>query len=105
MKIRKTILEASELNTNKVVSDKDVVTINKVTALIRDEWEAIEGYQRTIQDMKSAEMPQEVIDVLQSISTEELAHVGELHKILNILNPDAENHIEQGKLEAEEIIN
>lgn len=105
MKIRKTIIESSELNPGKVVSSKDAAFINKITALIRDEWEAIDGYQNTIQAMKDAKMSQKAIEVLQSIMAEEHAHVGELHKILTILNPDFEHQIEHGETEAEEILN
>jgi hypothetical protein len=35
---------------------------------------------------------------------EEHAHVGELHKVLALVNPDSEEQIEHGKEEAEEII-
>jgi rubrerythrin len=102
MKINK--LTESELNPGKVLSEKNAAFADMLSTLIIDEWEAINGYQGVIQTMKKEKMSQKAIDILQSIMAEEHAHVGELHKVLTLVNPDSESQIEHGKEEAEEII-
>ena len=102
MKIKK--LTESEVTPGKVLSEKSAALADMVSLLIIDEWEAINGYQGVIQIMKKEKMSQKAIDILQSIMAEEHAHVGELHKVLALINPDSEEQIEHGKEEAEEII-
>lgn len=102
MKINK--LTELELNPGKVLSEKNAAFADMLSTLIIDEWEAINGYQGVIQSMKNMKMPKKAINILQSIMAEEHAHVGELHKVLAIVNPDSENQIEYGKAEVEEII-
>ena len=102
MKITK--LTESELASGKVLSEKNAAFADMLSTLIIDEWEAINGYQGVIQSMKNMKMPKKAIDILQSIMAEEHAHVGELHKVLAMVNPDSEAQIEHGREEAEEII-
>jgi len=102
MKINK--LTESELNPGKVLSEKNAAVADMLSTLIIDEWEAINGYQGIIQSMKNMKMSQKAIDILQSIMAEEHAHVGELHKVLALINPDSEAQIDHGKEEAEELI-
>ena len=102
MKINK--LTESDLTPGKVLSEKNAAFADAISLLIIDEWEAINGYQGVIQSMKHEKMPKEAIDILQSIMAEEHAHVGELHKVLTLVNPDSEVQIEAGKKEAEELI-
>jgi rubrerythrin len=102
MKINK--LTESEVASGKVLSEKNAAFADSISLLIIDEWEAINGYQGVIQSMKNMKMPKKAIDILQSIMAEEHAHVGELHKVLALVNPDSEDQIEHGKEEAEEII-
>jgi bacterioferritin (cytochrome b1) len=102
MKIRKTINEKLDYGT--ISSEKNAFMANCISALIRDEWEAIDGYMMTIQDMTRNKAPQAAIEILQSIMAEEHAHVGELQKALALINPDSEHQIEHGEQEAEEII-
>jgi rubrerythrin len=103
MKINK--LTESEITSGKVLSEKNAAFADSLSLLIIDEWEAVNGYQGVIQTMKKEKMPKEAIDILQAIMAEEHAHVGELHKVLTLVNPDSEAQIDQGKEEAEEIIN
>jgi rubrerythrin len=86
------------------ISAEDAALIESINLLIIDEWEAINGYKNVIQSMKSAKMPNSAINILHSIMAEEYAHVGELQKVLAIINPEFELHIESGKQEAEEIV-
>ena len=102
MKINK--LTESEVPSGKVLSEKNAAFADMISTLIIDEWEAINGYQSVIQSMKSMKMPKEAIEILQSIMAEEHAHVGELHKVLALVNPDSEGQIKHGKEEAEELI-
>ena len=102
MKINK--LTELELSPGKVLSEKNAAFADSLSLLIIDEWEAVNGYQGVIQAMKKEKMPKEAIDILQSIMAEEHAHVGELHKVLAMVNPDSEAQIEHGREEAEEII-
>ena len=102
MRIKK--LSESELTPGKILSNENAAFADSLGLLIIDEWEAISGYQGVIQTMKDMQMPQEAIEILQSIMAEEHAHVGELHKVLAMINPDSEVQIEQGKQEAEELI-
>jgi len=102
MKINK--LTESELNPGKVLSEKNAAVADMLSTLIIDEWEAINGYQGIIQSMKNMKMSQKAIDILQSIMAEEHAHVGELHKVLALINPYSEAQIDHGKEEAEELI-
>lgn len=102
MRIKK--LTESEVPTGKVISEKNAAFADMLSTLIIDEWEAINGYQGVIQNMKSKKMPQKAIDILQAIMAEEHAHVGELHKVLALINPDSEDQIIHGKKEAEEIL-
>lgn len=71
--------------------------------LIKDEWEAIDGYKSTIATLKSLGGNEDIIKVLEDISTEEMIHVGELEKCLQIVAPEA-SEIETGHDEAEENI-
>ena len=102
MKINK--LTESELNPGKTLSEENAAFADMLSTLIIDEWEAINGYQGVIQSMKAMKMPKEATDILQSIIAEEHAHVGELHKVLALVNPDSEDQIAHGKEEAEEFI-
>ena len=102
MKINK--LTELELSPGKVLSEKNAAFADSLSLLIIDEWEAVNGYQGVIQAMKKEKIPKEAIDILQSIMAEEHAHVGELHKVLAMVNPDSEAQIEHGREEAEEII-
>ena len=101
--MRITKLTESELAPGKVLSEKNAAFADMLSLLIIDEWEAINGYQGVIQSMKKDGMPKKAIDILQSIMAEEHAHVGELHKVLALVNPDSEAQIDHGKTEAEEI--
>ena len=70
-----------------------------INALIRDEWEAIDGYNSAIVTAKDAGLD-DIVQVLTHIQNEENKHVGELQECLKLLTPSAE-HIEVGAEEAE----
>lgn len=72
-----------------------------LTFLIKDEWEAYEGYKSAIATLKSVGVSEEVMDVLEDILAEELLHVGQLQKCLELVEGKAVE-IKAGEKEAEE---
>ena len=72
---------------------------NMLQFLIKDEWDAIEGYNNTIQTLKDLGGYDELCSMLQEISNEELVHVGQLQKGIESVNPDA-SKIKEGEEEA-----
>lgn len=76
---------------------------NMLQFLIKDEWDAIEGYNNTIQTLKSENAEDDILGVLQEISNEELVHVGQLQKLLELVNPIT-SKIKEGEAEATEQI-
>lgn len=77
---------------------------NMVQFLIKDEWDAIEGYNNTIQTLKDIGGYDDLCGVLQEISNEELIHVGQLQKALSFVNPVVGEKIVDGESEATEQI-
>lgn len=72
----------------------------QISALIRDEWEAIDGYTSAIVSCQALPNSEQLIDVLNDILIEENVHVGQLEKILQQFAPSA-GAIEDGEREAE----
>lgn len=73
--------------------------------LIRDEWEAIQGYN-DMQNTVRAEQPgyaDEFLRVIADINAEENVHVGQLQKLMEIVAPNAKE-FNSGEKEAEEQI-
>lgn len=77
---------------------------NMLQFLVKDEWDAIEGYNNTIQTLLSLEGYEDMCAVLQDIADEELIHVGQLQKLMELVNPSTEN-ISKGEVEADEQLN
>lgn len=76
---------------------------NLINALIKDEWDAIDGYQSAIMNIKSYSDDTDSVVVLEEIANDEYAHVGNLQKILNRFAPQAST-IADGAREAEATI-
>lgn len=74
-----------------------------ISDLIKDEWEAIDGYKSTIATLQSLGGNEELIKVMEDISKEEMVHVGQLEECLKKVSPEAVE-IETGHEEAEEQI-
>ena len=73
---------------------------SELSALIKDEWEAIEGYKSTIINLQSIGGYDEIVSVLEEIAGEEYVHVGQLQRLSEIVAPQA-NKIADGEEEAE----
>ena len=86
---------------------KKGVTIIEWADLIKDEFEAIDGYSSSLATLKILENDGSdysgIIANLEDIKNEELIHVGQLQKCLAEVNPKAEA-IDDGKEEASETI-
>ena len=80
-----------------------------LNSLIRDEWEAIEGYNSTIATLNDIKIEGSLTDinsikkVLTDIVNEENIHVGQLQQALALVSPNAVS-IDTGTREAEEQI-
>ena len=69
---------------------------------INKKWDSISNFKSIIVNLQ-AEGYDDMIDVINSILEDENNHVGQLQKLVEILNPEAEE-IEVGKEEAEETL-
>lgn len=77
---------------------------NLINALIKDEWDAIDGYQTAIATLRSLDGDNEdTVLVLQEIANDEYSHIGNLQKILDKFAPQVST-IADGAKEAEETI-
>ena len=87
---------------------QEKISIEQVLSdLIKDEFEAIDGYNSSIATLKILENDGSdysgIIANLEDIKNEELIHVGQLQKCLAEVNPEAEA-IDDGNKEASETI-
>ena len=101
MKIKKlTIAEdlVPQLDDNTDVT----VFTNIISGLIKDEWEAIDGYNGAIISLSSMNR-EDAITIMKDIISEEYIHIGQLEKLLQNVIPIS-NDMEKGATEAEEQI-
>lgn len=77
---------------------------NTISALIQDEWEAIDGYKDAIAMLQTLNETDPLVMILNEVLADEYNHVGALEKALTLVTPEA-SQIEDGKVEAEEEIN
>ena len=101
-------LGEERLDENKLVEEKptpimtpDETGISLILSnLIKDEWEAIDGYNSAIQTLADLKKD-DAITILQDIVKEENVHVGQLEQLLKTFSVDAHD-IDKGEQEAEE---
>ena len=60
---------------------KDTGAANTISALIQDEWQAIDGYNKAIENLTNLDM-ENIVEVLKDIVAEENIHVGQLQAAL-----------------------
>lgn len=86
-------------------SGSDTGVANELIMLINDEWEAIQGYNGAIANLRAMidQNPfyANAISVLEEISAEENRHVGQLQEILKNISPNAQD-IDKGHEEAQD---
>ena len=81
---KKILLEETE-TTQEVLSLTSMLSM-----LIKGEWDAIDQYNGIILSLESTDN-KDAVDVLKEIVSEEYIHVGQLEKLAQDINPDAEN--------------
>ena len=74
-----------------------------INNLIKDEYEAIDGYNSAITTFKSIGNSDEAISVLNDIVAEENIHVGQLQRLMELFDPNADK-VSDGVEEASEQI-
>lgn len=76
-----------------------------ISALVKDEWDAYDGYTSAIATFESEGIDEDAINVLKDIANEELIHVGQLQKLLGIADIEIPKKIEDGSEEATDQLN
>lgn len=79
---------------------KDTGVANTLSALIQDEWQAIDGYNKAIENFTNLDM-ENIAEVLKDIVAEENIHVGQLQAALQTIATNA-GEIATGEKEAAE---
>lgn len=116
---------ANETNNDELMKDIESITDNSVStaendlsslfkSLIDSEWSAYQEYEtakivieKIIEDNPELNEKYdltEVMDLLTHIADEEVTHVGNLERCLQILNPEIIKKVSDGHEEAEDII-
>lgn len=101
MKIKKLIVNEDLVPQLEDNTDVTVFT-NIISDLIKDEWEAIDGYNGAIISLSSMNR-EDAIAIMKDIISEEYIHIGQLEKLLQNVIPIS-NEMEKGATEAEEQI-
>ena len=83
--------------------EKEYGLTTLINALIKDELEAIDGYNSAIVTLE-AENKGEFTDVIRDIISEENTHIGQLQAILKELNPSTTADIDEGQQEGQKQI-
>lgn len=83
--------------------EKEYGLTTMINSLIKDELEAIDGYNSAIVTLE-AENKGEFTDVIRDIISEENTHIGQLQAILKELNPSTTADIDDGQKEGQEQI-
>lgn len=104
-KALKEIVRIEESLKEELTPEKEIeyALITMINALIKDELEAIDGYNSAIVTLE-AENKGEFTDIIRDIISEENVHVGQLQAILKELNPQTTEDIKDGQEEGEEQI-
>lgn len=94
-----TIEDGGEIIPNSVEPGPDAGLATELNKLIRDEWEAIQGYNDAIV-MAELEGFHDVAKVFKDIVNEENVHVGQLEQCMKLVSPNTDS-IVHGEIEAE----
>lgn len=83
------------------MDEKQAMIASLINNLIRDEWEAIEGYNGVIATLADSDGDDidGIISNLEDIRDEEYVHVGQLESCLSVLKGDPVEQIEDGSEE------
>jgi hypothetical protein len=94
----KVIEDGGEIIPNSVEPGPDAGLATELNKLIRDEWEAIQGYNDAIV-MAELEGFHDVAKVFKDIVNEENVHVGQLEECMKLVSPNTDS-INHGEVEA-----
>lgn len=86
-------------------SDLNYGLAGMINSLIKDEWDAIDGYNSTMATLTQINTPeaQQAVKIFTDIVNEENIHVGQLQRVLELVSPNAIS-INKGVEEASEQI-
>lgn len=76
--------------------DRQFIIANLINNLVKDEWEAVEGYNSAIATLSDFEGLEGILSNLEDIRDEEYVHIGQLQSCLSVLNGDPVEQIEDG---------
>ena len=79
-------------------NEKDFLLSNLINGLVKDEWDAVAGYESAIATL-SDNGNLDVVAILEDIRDEEYVHIGQLESCLSLLKGDPTEHIEDGSEE------
>ena len=99
-KARKDLVEDVDEKPTPIMTPDETGISLILSNLIKDEWEAIDGYNSAIQTLADLKKD-DAITILQDIVKEENVHVGQLEQLLKTFSVDAHD-IDKGEQEAEE---
>ena len=83
------------------MNELDNIIANLVNSLVKDEWEAVDGYNSAITTLSGYddEKAKKVIKVLEDIRDEEYVHIGQLESCLSMTDGDPTEDIDEGSEE------
>lgn len=96
-------IESQENNLTPPQSELDMGIASMLTSAIKDEWEAIDTYNSILATLVNKDCPAEINKIISDIVSEELIHVGQLEKALELVATNT-LLIQTGEMEAEEQI-
>lgn len=79
--------------------EKDFLLSNLINTLVKDEWEAVDGYNSAIATLSDVGGMEDVISVLEDILDEEYVHIGQLESCLSLVSNDPTEQIDDGSEE------
>ena len=99
------IEEPENKNSVELTSSLSDALKGVISALIKDEWDAYDGYTSSIATFESEGINSDAINVLKDIANEELIHIGQLQKLLGVADVEIPKKIEDGSEEAKDQLN
>ena len=99
------IEEPENKNSVELTSSLSDALKGVISALIKDEWDAYDGYTSSIATFESEGINSDAINVLKDIANEELIHIGQLQKLLGVADVEIPKKIEDGSEEAKGQLN
>lgn len=74
---------------------------NQLNDFIKQTWEVIGNYQNAITSLQTLENQGEIIPIIEDIISDNMIHVGQLQKALELMVPEVIDKISEGEKQAE----